>query len=235
VILRVAPKARTFSLCFLVLAAGQAGSAIAQTAAEANVERLPDGDGGEWRKRLTDWVRAPDELPKVVETVSSDRAIRPLLISSAFGWRNDPFNRGARRHDGIDLPGRLGSNVFATGAGVVTFAGWARGYGNLVQIDHPGGLRTRYGHLSRILVSRGSTVSQGEIVGLMGSTGRSTGSHLHYEIQVGGVPVNPLGFIGRGSVPTYDVAWPQLTKVTPRWTGWASAGSDSSLPEAAIR
>lgn len=225
-------KAPTRALCFVVLAVGQSDPGIAQA---TSAERLPGGVGQEWRQHLTDWTRAPDELPKVAESMSALKAARPLFISSAFGLRNDPFHGGSRRHDGIDLPGRLGTNVFATGPGVVTFAGWAKGYGYLVQLDHPGGLRTRYGHLSRILVSQGTTVSRGEILGLMGSTGRSTGSHLHYEVRVGGVPVNPLDFIGGGSVPRYDVTWPKPPKVTPRWTGWSSVGDSAILPEATIR
>ena len=91
-----------------------------------------------------------------------------LFISSPFGWRHDPFGREGRPHEGIDLPGRFGSPVHSTGNGVVTYAGWMNGYGNLVQIDHPGGLRTRYGHLSRIMVRDGEAVEQGEVVGQVG-------------------------------------------------------------------
>lgn len=228
-------RTQTKALFLLVLGASAPNQAIAQTATERPVLHLPGGESEEWRKRLTDWANAPDAKPKVIESISSQRSARPLIISSAFGWRNDPIRGGTRRHEGIDIPGRLGSSVFVTGPGVVSFAGWAKGYGNLVQIDHPGGLRTRYGHLSRILVGAGSAVSQGEIIGLMGSTGRSTGSHLHYEVRLGGVPVNPLGFIGASSIPHYSVVWPALRRVTPRWTGWAPTGESSTLPEAAIR
>lgn len=217
-----------------LLALGAASPAIAQ-APEPLIDRLPGGNGTEWRDRLANWSRVPDELPRVVESVTVSRAAPRLAISSTFGWRRDPLRGGSRHHDGIDLPGPLGSNVFATGAGVVSFAGWASGYGNLVQIDHPGGLRTRYGHLSRILVSQGASVLHGERIGLMGSTGRSTGSHLHYEVRLAGAPVNPLGFIAGQSIPRYDVAWPTLRAVTPRWTGWRSADDFSTLPEATIR
>ena len=218
----------------LLLALTPAGVASGQGPAEAPAERLPGGDSAEWRDRLTAWSQAPDPQPQVVEHVSTARA-RPLAISSAFGWRHDPLRGGSRRHEGVDLPGLLGSGVYSTGAGVVTFAGWAGGYGNMIQIDHSGGLRTRYGHLSRILVVRGSSVAHGERIGLMGSTGRSTGSHLHYEVRLAGAPLNPLGFIGGDSVPRYDVAWPAATKVTPRWAGWESATDFSALPEATIR
>jgi len=219
----------------VALAGSQARPAIAQAAADAPAQHLPGGDSEEWRQRLTDWARPPEDQPKVIERVMTQKLARPLVISSSFGWRKDPLRGGTRQHAGIDIPGRLGTSVHATGAGVVTFAGWARGYGNLVQIDHPGGLRTRYGHLERILVSPGSTISHGETIGLMGSTGRSTGSHLHYEVRVGGIAVNPLGFIGGGSIPHYEIAWPQLPKVAPRWNGWASTGEAATLPGATIR
>ncbi|MEO7240076.1 MAG: M23 family metallopeptidase [Sphingomicrobium sp.] len=158
----------------------------------------------------------------------------PMFISSGFGRRADPIKDGVRMHDGIDLPGRLGTRVHATGSGVVSFAGWAHGYGNLVQIDHPGHLTTRYGHLSRILVARGTPVVQGAVIGEMGSTGRSTGSHLHYEVRADGVPLNPMQFVGAPSV-TYEMTWAPQARVAPRWTGWGGAGDAGSLPVAEIR
>ena len=249
-ILLASLPARTSALILAALLGALPAIASAESAAmpRATVgeleldERLPSGDGVQWRKRMADWSRSPDEKSKIVEQLPvadrPGRTARPLLISSGYGWRNDPLGAGHRQHAGIDLPGRLGSAVYATGAGVVSFAGWASGYGNLVQIDHAGGFRTRYGHLSKILVTAGAGVSQGDMVGRMGSTGRSTGSHLHYEVRVRGAPVNPLAFIGNtsvGSVPHDKMEWPQLRDVSPRWTGWDQAHNDSTLPEARIR
>ena len=202
-------------------------------------DRLPGAGNQEVGDELTEWTGEPAESPRPIERLSVGKPTHvavPLFISSGYGWRNDPFGRGGRRHEGIDLPGRLGSQVYATGSGIVSYAGRAGGYGNLVQISHPGGLVTRYGHLSHILVAEGSSVSKGTVVGLMGSTGRSTGSHLHYEVRVRGVPVNPLGFVRGGSSyePHYEVAWPRAVNVKPRWAGWANIESESRLPEASI-
>ena len=201
---------------------------------------LPSGDGHELRERLTAWSRPSEMRPRLIESVEARgqaaASTKRLIISSGYGWRTDPIRGGHRRHQGIDLPGRFGSGVHATGAGVVSFAGWASGYGNLVQIDHPAGLRTRYGHLAQILVRPGSKVLQGDIVGRMGSTGRSTATHLHYEVRVRGTPVNPLTVMGTsqgGDVPHYSVAWTKPRTVTPRWIGWTD--DDSHLPEAWIR
>jgi murein DD-endopeptidase MepM/ murein hydrolase activator NlpD len=221
------------------LAATSGGAATITRAAQDG--HLPGGDSVEMRALLTDWSRPPEPRPRLVDEIV-DRSNAPtpskLQISSGYGWRTDPLRGGHRRHEGVDLPGRLGSEVRATGAGIVTFAGWARGYGNLVQIDHPGGFRTRYGHLSKILVSPETSVSKGEVVGRMGSTGRSTGSHLHYEVRFDGHPTNPLAFMGTSSsiaaVSDYAVEWPRVRDVAPRWTGW-SEGDDSKLPEAQIR
>lgn len=128
--------------------------------------------------------------------------------------------------------------IYATGAGVVSIAGWVRGYGNLVEIEHAGGVRTRYGHLSSISVGRGAAVGQGEPIGRMGSTGRSTGTHLHYEVRVQGVPVNPLDYIGQTHATYQTATWVPVTaaKVAPRWTGW-QLGQDerARLPEPRIR
>jgi Peptidase family M23 len=232
---------RVLGLVAAIAAANGDAAAVSASAASGDLtERLPGAGNESSGKQLNGWSRAPNPAPKLIEKLSVHQASRvsaPLFISSGYGWRTDPFGRGGRRHEGIDLPGRLGSRVYATGAGLVSFAGRAGGYGNLVQISHPGGLVTRYGHLSQILVAEGSTVSKGEVVGLMGSTGRSTGSHLHYEIRVRGVPVNPLDFVDSSTSfePHYGVTWPEPVKVKPRWTGWTDGGSELHLPEASIR
>jgi len=101
-------------------------------------------------------------------------------------------------HTGIDLRGEKGEPVHATAAGKVTHAGWEGGYGKMVEIDHGGGLATRYGHLSEISVKVGQTVRSGQTVGLIGSTGRSTGPHLHYETRVNNEAVNPQKFLRAG-------------------------------------
>ncbi len=119
----------------------------------------------------------------------------PVRYTSGFGGRNDPFGRGHRNHEGQDLAGSYGAPILASGDGVVTYAGWESGYGRLVKIKHAFGLETRYGHLSQIRVSVGDRVSRGDRIGDMGNSGRSTGTHLHYEIRVDGRAINPMTFI----------------------------------------
>jgi len=101
-------------------------------------------------------------------------------------------------HEGSDMAGSLGTPIYATADGVVVHAGWEDGYGKLVRIRHDFGLETRYGHLSQVRVEVGQKVSRGEQIGDMGSTGRSTGTHLHYEVRVNGTAVNPMTFIKAG-------------------------------------
>jgi murein DD-endopeptidase MepM/ murein hydrolase activator NlpD len=115
--------------------------------------------------------------------------------TSGFGYRKDPFGRGTRRHEGQDLAGAYGSPIYATADGVVTHAGWENGYGRLVTIRHPYGFETRYAHLSQIRAKVGQKVSRGDRIGDMGNSGRSTGTHLHYEIRISGTPKNPMTFI----------------------------------------
>lgn len=119
-------------------------------------------------------------------------------MSSPFGMRLDPFNGRAAVHTGIDLRGDIGEPAHATAAGKVTIAGREGGYGNMVEINHGNGLSTRYGHLSKILVKVGQTVHTGETIGLIGSTGRSTGPHLHYETRINGEAVDPQKFLRAG-------------------------------------
>jgi murein DD-endopeptidase MepM/ murein hydrolase activator NlpD len=110
-------------------------------------------------------------------------------ITSPFGWR------WGRMHEGIDLGAAYGTPIAAAGSGTVIYAGWLGGYGNLTVIDHGGGLATAYGHQSRIAVSVGQQVSRGEVIGYVGSTGHSTGPHLHFEVRINGQPVDPLGYL----------------------------------------
>jgi murein DD-endopeptidase MepM/ murein hydrolase activator NlpD len=126
-----------------------------------------------------------------VRRVSNSGFIWPVNapITSPFGWR------WGRMHEGLDLGAAYGTPIEAAAAGVVIYAGWEGGYGNLVVIDHGGGLATAYGHQSRIAVSVGQNVAQGEIIGYVGSTGHSTGPHLHFEVRVNGQAVDPLGYL----------------------------------------
>ena len=116
-------------------------------------------------------------------------------FTSGFGFRNDPINGAGRMHEGQDLAGDYGSPIYAPADGTVTFAGWESGYGRLIKIQHAFGIETRYGHLSQIRVDVGQKVSRGDRIGDMGNSGRSTGTHLHYEVRLGGTAVNPMTFI----------------------------------------
>jgi murein DD-endopeptidase MepM/ murein hydrolase activator NlpD len=118
-----------------------------------------------------------------------------VRYTSGFGGRDDPFGRGHRKHEGQDLAGDYGAPILASADGTVTFAGWSNGYGRLIKIQHAFGIETRYGHLSQIRVEVGQKVSRGDRIGDMGNSGRSTGTHLHYEIRIGGSAINPMTFI----------------------------------------
>ena len=121
-----------------------------------------------------------------------------VRYTSGFGNRRDPFGRGIRGHEGQDMAGAYGSPIYATADGVVTHAGWQSGYGRLVKIRHAHGFETRYGHLAQVRVELGQKVSRGDRIGDMGNSGRSTGTHLHYEVRIGGSAKNPMTFIKAG-------------------------------------
>ncbi|MEE4186836.1 MAG: M23 family metallopeptidase [Roseobacter sp.] len=116
-------------------------------------------------------------------------------FTSGFGFRRDPKTGGRRMHKGLDFAAPLGTDLFATADGVVTKAGWQSGYGRVVIIEHDFGIETRFAHLSKIRVKVGQRVSRDDHIGDMGSSGRSTGVHLHYEVRVGGKAVNPMIYI----------------------------------------
>ena len=119
--------------------------------------------------------------------------------TSGFGMRRDPKGAGMRMHEGTDMAGAYGTAIYATADGTVTFAGWHAGYGRHIKIQHANGIMTTYSHLSQIRVDVGQRVSRGDRIGDMGNSGRSTGTHLHYEVRVNGTPVNPMTFIKAGN------------------------------------
>lgn len=120
-------------------------------------------------------------------------------FTSGFGYRRDPKGAGTRMHSGTDFAAGHGTPIYATADGTVIHAGWDSGYGRTVRIQHEFGIQTLYAHMSQIRVNNGQKVSRGDRIGDMGSSGRSTGTHLHYEVRIGGRPVNPMTFIRAAS------------------------------------
>ncbi|MDT0593506.1 M23 family metallopeptidase [Glaciecola petra] len=129
------------------------------------------------------------------ETELAGRPIGKGWLSSHYGMRKDPFSGKSSMHKGVDFAGKVGSSVIATGAGIVTWSGERFGYGNLVEIDHGNGIKTRYGHNHALSVKIGDVVTKGQEIALMGSTGRSTGPHVHFEVLKNGRQVDPLPYI----------------------------------------
>ena len=119
-------------------------------------------------------------------------AASSVSLGSGFGYRRDPFTRRAKFHSGVDIKARWGDAVGASRAGIVTFAGWYHGYGNMIIVDHGGGVTTHYAHLSSFDVEVGTRVERGMIIGRAGSTGRATSPHLHYELRIDGNPLHPF-------------------------------------------
>ena len=127
-------------------------------------------------------------------------AIQPVLnrnltrMASGYGWRIDPVYHSRRFHAGMDFTAPVGTNIFVTGNGTVQSAGWEQGYGNCVQVNHGYGYVTLYGHMSAIKARVGQKVKRGDVIGLVGSTGKSTGPHLHYEVHFKGQVMNPQNY-----------------------------------------
>ena len=119
----------------------------------------------------------------------------PGVLTSRFGWRSDPINSKSAYHQGVDIRGRKGSDVKATANGIVKIENYDRGNGRYVLVDHGNGFITKYAHLKKSLVQKGNTVERGQVIGLVGSTGRSTGPHVHYEIHYDDKIVNPTRFV----------------------------------------
>jgi len=133
-------------------------------------------------------------------SIPSRTPLDGLTMTSNFGMRVHPVLGGLRAHKGIDLSAPVGTPIHATADGVVGKAAWFGGYGLYVQLEHGNDLETRYGHMSRLNVAEGQHIHKGDIVGYVGTTGRSTGPHLHYEVRVSGVAVNPVPYMQSGGV-----------------------------------
>ena len=154
-------------------------------------------------KRIYSQLQSYDQLQEAMENQQDRLAHIPSVIpinvadytmSSGYGWRVDPIYGASKFHEGLDFAASKGTDVFATGDGKVTVAGREAGYGNCIDIDHGYNYLTRYAHLSEILVKSGDEVKRGQLIGKVGSTGKSTGPHLHYEVRYKDTPQNPVNF-----------------------------------------
>lgn len=170
---------------------GTGGPYEAANSAEASADMRADQ---QFRSLFQTWRRL-DNLQQATIAIPSAFPVATLSFTSNYGVRRDPFRGTLAMHAGVDIPGPVGTPVYATADGMVDRAGAASGYGNLVEIDHGRGIQTRYGHLSRVLVAPNTYVHRGQLIALMGSTGRSTGPHLHYEVRIDGHAVNPAPFL----------------------------------------
>jgi murein DD-endopeptidase MepM/ murein hydrolase activator NlpD len=174
-----------------VHAPAMGGPLIAATSAEATADLKADA---QFRTLFQTWKKL-DTLQRGTIAIPSVQPVQKLQFTSNFGIRSDPFRGTAAMHAGVDIPGPIGTPIYATADGVISHAAKQGGYGNMVEINHGKGIATRYGHLSKILVADGAHVTRGQLIALMGSTGRSTGSHLHYEVRIDGHAVNPVPFL----------------------------------------
>jgi len=153
-----------------------------------------DRSDQKFRALFTSWKRL-DDIGQGVISIPTARPVEAMTLTSGYGVRSDPFRRRAAMHAGIDLAGPTGTPIYAAADGIVSYSGWMRGYGNLIELAHGKTIETRYGHLSKIFVKSNMRVKRGQLIGLMGSTGRSTGSHLHYEVRLDGKAVNPVPYL----------------------------------------
>jgi murein DD-endopeptidase MepM/ murein hydrolase activator NlpD len=192
----------------LALAAGMdtANSGSANPGSQESVgsggpyDRVPESPAA--LSRQGDWIQdqlrsVEKELASRSVTLSSTPTIAPVrgLLTDGFGTRKDPFTGRWAAHRGVDISARRRTPVLAPADGVVTFAGWEGGFGRVIRVSHGFGFTTIFGHLDKLLAEPGDEVRRGETIGLLGSSGRSTGPHLHYEVHQDGKAVNPLYFI----------------------------------------
>jgi murein DD-endopeptidase MepM/ murein hydrolase activator NlpD len=179
---------------FEPVTAGAVAASIEPVAPGTQTTRSNAAADPQFRALFNSWRRL-DQLQQGMVSIPSAKPVDAVTFTSGFGVRSDPFGRGAAMHAGVDIPGPFASQIYATADGIVSRAGWVGGYGNMVELNHGRGIQTRYGHLSSILVAPGTKIKRGQLIALMGSTGRSTGTHLHYEVRVEGSAINPIPFL----------------------------------------
>jgi len=155
----------------------------------------PDGKVDPRFERLGLSMARMDALERGLDGIPQVTPASAASISSGFGYRRDPFNGGGAMHSGLDFKGPRGAPIHATAKGAVSFVGWKSGYGKTVEIKHGNGMMTRYAHMSKFNARVGQEVAAGDIIGGIGSTGRSTGPHLHFEVRINDRPVNPRPFL----------------------------------------
>jgi murein DD-endopeptidase MepM/ murein hydrolase activator NlpD len=162
-------------------------------------------------RQLYSQIQSFDSL-RVIASEQQDRlmhipSIMPVAesslrkMASGYGYRVDPVYGSGKFHEGMDFSAPIGTPVYATGDGKVTDAGWNQGYGNSIDINHGYDYLTRYAHLSKIMVKKGQDIKRGDLIGLVGNTGKSTGPHLHYEVRFKGTPQNPVRFYFQDLTP----------------------------------
>lgn len=202
------------ALCCAVVMGAMAVPAAANSSANSSasgsadmIESLREGQADtlsnsdqRFRTLFTSWTsldRGTTSTPieQSVVSVPSRMPLSNAVLTSDFGMRSHPVLGGRRKHSGIDLAAPSGTPVYATADGIISRADWFSSYGLYVSIEHGASLQTRYAHLSRLAVATGDTVSKGDLIGYVGSTGRSTGPHLHYEVRVDGLAVNPIPYM----------------------------------------
>lgn len=167
---------------------------IAAAVPQVSTEGALGAQDTEFRALFADWKSMENRDTGRV-SIPSRKPVDSFKLTSQYGFRADPFAGRRARHKGLDMAGPIGTPIYATADGIVGRAQWVGGYGQYVEVNHGGEIQTRYGHLSQILVQPNQRVTKGQVIGLMGSTGRSTGSHLHYEVRIAGNSVNPMPFI----------------------------------------
>lgn len=202
-------KSIALGLVALIATPAMANSAAADTfrvdpATQTNrdITALGEADAN-FRSLHSSWDQTDTSKPQAFQSPAAPVAVPSLYPlemqyarkSSGFGRRGAPVKGASTNHKGVDLAAPLGTPIYATADGSVSRAGWATGYGKVVYIEHGNGIQTRYAHMSGIAATEGTTVRKGDVIGYVGSTGRSSGNHLHYEVRIDGIAQNPSNFM----------------------------------------
>ncbi|TMM48324.1 M23 family metallopeptidase [Qipengyuania marisflavi] len=199
--IKVAFMALTASLCMAASpAAAQSNTAAAVGAIDMSkvTAQSQNSDDANFKQLFANWESIDTGKPvsaRPAVSVPSRMPLEDTRLTSDYGMRTHPVLGTRRSHKGVDLSAPTGTPIYATADGLVSKAAPFSSYGNYVSIEHGANLQTRYAHMSRIAVSSGSRVKKGDIIGYVGSTGRSTGPHLHYEVRINGKAVNPVPYM----------------------------------------